>query len=133
MQIPTPGAARPDRAEEILDRETALARVDGDAEIMASLVEIYFTEIDSMMDAVRGAVKTGDPRGVEKAAHRLKGSVSIFGAGAATKTAFELEKAGRSGDLEDGLGTLAVLEEQILRLKPALENFRSDLQSPSQS
>jgi HPt (histidine-containing phosphotransfer) domain-containing protein len=130
MQTQPGKASQSGPAADVLDREAALSRMDGDGEILCSLVEIYFSEIGGMMDAVREAIKTGDPKQLEKAAHRLKGSVSIFGAGAATGTAFTLEITGRSGDLAAAAENLAQLEKQIDELKPALESFRRDLQTP---
>jgi HPt (histidine-containing phosphotransfer) domain-containing protein len=113
----------------MLDREAALARVGGDAEILVSLVDIFFTEIGPMMDSLRTATKNSDALQVERAAHRIKGSVSIFGAVAATETALELEKIGRSGDPKNASETLALLEQQVAHMQPALEKFRSELQS----
>jgi HPt (histidine-containing phosphotransfer) domain-containing protein len=122
----TPGCA-----EEVLDRKTALARVDGDGEIMCSLIDIFLEQIGGMMDAIREAIKSGNADQLEKSAHRLKGSISIFSAETATQVAFELEKTGCSGDLQHASETLARLEQQITLFKPALENFRKELQPRS--
>ena len=110
------------------DRAGALSRVDGDSELMASLLDIFFTETPPMMDAIRNSVKSCDDGKLEKAAHRLKGSVSIFCANTVSQTAFELEKIGRAGDLTKATETLTRLEQQMADLQPALKQFRNELQ-----
>jgi len=111
----------------VIDRARALARVDGDGELMVSLVDIFFTESAPLMEAIRTAVTSGDPVKLEKTAHRLKGSVSVFGAEAATQTAFELEKIGRDGNLTNAAEIFFRLEQQMASLQPALKQFRSEL------
>jgi HPt (histidine-containing phosphotransfer) domain-containing protein len=110
------------------DRAGALSRVDGDSELMVSLLDIFFTETAPMMDAIRTSVRSGDPSKLEKAAHRLKGSVSIFCANTVSQTAFELEKIGREGDITKAAETLVRLEQQIADLQPVLKQFRNELQ-----
>jgi HPt (histidine-containing phosphotransfer) domain-containing protein len=113
---------------ELIDRAEALARVDGDRELMASLVKIFLTEASPMMEAILTAVKSGDAGKLEKSAHRLKGSVSIFGANTISQTALELEKQGHDGDLTKISETAARLEQQMASLQPALKQFHSELQ-----
>ena len=117
------GGTTPD----VLDREAALARVDGDLGMLASLVEIMLTELTEMTNTLREALKAGNAQALEHAAHRLKGSVSIFGATLATETALQLEKIGRSGDLRDAARVWTVLEKQLQLMKPALLDLRREL------
>ncbi len=119
------------QATEMIDRAGALSRVDGDGELMASLVDIFFAEAGPMMAAIRAAVAGNDPEKLEKAAHRLKGSVSIFGAGAVTQSAYELETMGRTGNLENAGETFARLEQLMSSLEAALKQFRSELRPSS--
>jgi two-component system sensor histidine kinase/response regulator len=121
----------PESATGLFDPAEALARVDGDIELMASLIDIFFTESVAMMEAIRDAVANHDTSKLEKAAHRLKGSVSIFGAQKVSATAFELEKMGRAEDLTQADGMLGQLEQQIAGLRPALKQFHCELQASS--
>lgn len=114
--------------DELIDRGEALARVDGDEELMASLVDIFLTEAAPMMEAIRSAVANGDPGKLEKAAHRLKGSISIFGVGIVAQTAFELEQQGRNRDLTQTPETMVRLEQQMKNLQLTLQKFQSELQ-----
>jgi HPt (histidine-containing phosphotransfer) domain-containing protein len=58
---------------------------------------------------------------VERAAHTLKGSSGNMGAARMAAVCAELEEAGASGDLGRALGLLARLEEELGRVRPALE------------
>jgi HPt (histidine-containing phosphotransfer) domain-containing protein len=116
---------------DVIDRLKALSRVDGDGELMASLVDIFFTQATVMMETIRAAVASGDPGKLEEAAHRLKGSVSIFCAEDTTEAALTLEKIGRDGDIKNAAKALALLEQQMAKLQPALKQFRDELQPSS--
>ena len=115
----------------VMDRAGALSRVEGDGELMASLVDIFFIEAAAMMEAIRAAVAGSDPGKLEKAAHRLKGSVSIFCAEDATQAALALEKIGRDGDITNAAKAFVLLERQMANLQPALKQFRDELQPSS--
>jgi len=124
----SPKSVQSPSAPDLINRAGALSRVDGDGDLMASLLDIFFTETGPMMEAIRTSVKCGDPGKIEKAAHRLKGSVSIFCADTVAQTALELERIGRGGDLTKANETLAHLEQQMADLQPALKQFRNELQ-----
>ena len=111
-----------------IDRAEALMRVEGDGELMASLVDIFFVEVGPMMASIRAAVASSDAEKLEKAAHRLKGSVSIFCAHTVTQAALELEKMGRGGNLATAGETFARVEQLMTALEPALKQFRTELQ-----
>jgi HPt (histidine-containing phosphotransfer) domain-containing protein len=121
----------PESATVLFDRVEALARVEGDTELLVDLIDIFFDIAGPMMEAIRAAVATNDPVKLEKAAHRLKGSVSIFGAHTVSETAFELEKMGRAGNLSRAADTLGQLEQQAIYLKLSLKQFYCELRSSS--
>jgi len=107
---------------QIFDREAALARVGDDEELLLELVKIFLDDYPINLSAIRSALAAGNPKGVEYAAHTLKGAVANFGADAVVKEAFELEQLGRTGDIayaNDNLQRLAaVLELLDLELRP---------------
>lgn len=104
-------------------------RIEGDAEIMVSLLNIFFGEISPMMEAVRHAIQNSNAVGLERAAHRLKGSLNVFDATATAATALRLEVLGQNGDLRRAGEIYSVLEEQVRALRPALAEFQRQLQS----
>ena len=129
FKTPASNTTATDHAAKILDHEAALGRVGGDADILVSLIDIFFAEIGAMMEALKTAIRNADHVQLERSAHRIKGSVSIFGAAAATETSLKLETAGRSGDIENASAIFCVLEQQIKLMCPALEKFWQELQA----
>jgi PAS domain S-box-containing protein len=111
------------RPEEILDRVTALARVDGDAKLLGELARLFLADTARLLSAVREAVTRGDAKALEYAAHALKSSVGNFAAHAAFEAAARLEMSGRQGDLAEAQEAYAVLQQEIERLRPVLEGF----------
>ena len=115
-------AAEP--AAAVFDRHTALARVQGDNEMLQDIVELFFTETPALLSALREAIARGDGQALTRAAHSLQGTVSSFGAPAACAAALRLEALGRSGDVTQAESASAELEREIDRLAQALAAFR---------
>ena len=97
-----------------------LARVEGDRALLAELVDIFRDEAPHMLAELRRCVEAGDTRGVQDAAHALKGCVGNFGAFAAADAALAMELLGRSGDLRKAGSRLAELELEVERLRSSL-------------
>jgi len=115
------------RPEEILDRVTALARVDGDAKLLGELAGLFLADCARLLSAVRQAVTRGDAKALEYAAHALKSSVGNFAAHAAFEAAARLEMSGRQGDLAEAQEAYAALQQEIERLRPALRNLQREV------
>jgi PAS domain S-box-containing protein len=111
------------RPEEILDRVTALARLDGDAKLLGELAGLFLADTARLLSAVRQAVTRGDAKALEYAAHALKSSVGNFAAHAAFEAAARLEMSGRQGDLAEAQEAYAALHQEVERLKPVLEGL----------
>ena len=116
-----PGVA-PSSAEP-LDRAEALERTGGSVEVLQELVELFFEECPKLMDQIRHAIARGEAPELRRAAHTLKGSVSVFGAEPAREAAWRLESMGREGNLSQAETAWAALENEIERLKPALRSL----------
>jgi signal transduction histidine kinase/CheY-like chemotaxis protein/HPt (histidine-containing phosphotransfer) domain-containing protein len=104
----------------ILDRETLLSRVDNDTELLKEIAGLFLESCPKLMADIQAAVSNRDMKGLERAAHTLKGSVSNFFAQEAVDAALQLESIARSGDTAQAEGALRELEEKIERLMPAL-------------
>jgi HPt (histidine-containing phosphotransfer) domain-containing protein len=75
------------------------------------------------------ALAQGDADRVGRAAHTLKGSLSLFAAPAASEAARELERLGRSGDLTRG----EEFETNLVRRIEALLSALTDLTATPQT
>jgi len=106
-----------------LDREVALARVGGDADLLKEIATLFLEDYPKVLDDLRSAVARGDARSLERTAHGLKGSVSTFGARAVMDAARTLETLGRAQKFEEVSQVLVSLELALAALRPELETL----------
>jgi CheY-like chemotaxis protein len=120
----TPGktdAPYQDASMSVLDSAAALARVEGDKQLLAELTNLFLEEGPKLLAAVREAVSRQDAKALEDAAHALKGSVGNFSAPGAFQAALNLEIMGRERDLAGAQEAYQLLNDQIERLQTALQ------------
>jgi signal transduction histidine kinase/DNA-binding response OmpR family regulator len=110
-------------AHDVLDRAAALAQMDGDADLLAEMAELLLRDYSGQLSAIRAAVRDHDAKYLERAAHKLKGSLGIFGAKQAFESALLLETMARRADLTRAEETLVALEEALKCLAPALKEL----------
>jgi HPt (histidine-containing phosphotransfer) domain-containing protein len=107
--------------EPVLDREVALTRVGGDAELLREIAVLFLENYEAWLGELREAANRRDAGLIQNTAHGLKGSVANFGAKSAFEAALRLETLGRTQDLEDVPSSLAALEAALAALRPELE------------
>jgi HPt (histidine-containing phosphotransfer) domain-containing protein len=112
-----------DTSEAIFDKEVALSRVGGDAELLKEIAILFLDDYPKSLIELRQAVDARDPKRVERSAHGLKGSVSNFGARPAVDAAFQLEIMGRAQQLVEVEQVLLTLELALAALRPELESL----------
>jgi two-component system, sensor histidine kinase and response regulator len=93
---------------------------DGEPDLLAELVEMFVSDTGPRLAALRDAVESGDPSGVERTAHAVKGSAGNMRARNMSNLAADLEDIGASGDLAGAAQKLERLEEEYGRVRPAL-------------
>ncbi len=93
-------------AAHLFDRESALARVGDDEDLLSELVKIFLDDYPNSVREIEQALEQGNPQLLERAAHSLKGAVANFGAEDVVREAFELERMGRAGNLSHANGNL---------------------------
>jgi len=99
-----------------IDRQSVLDRVEGDVALLKEMVEIFRVEYPPLLSEIRRCMDASDARGLERAAHALKGAVSNFAAPTAYDGALRLERAGREGHLREAAQALTDLEGEMERL-----------------
>jgi CheY-like chemotaxis protein len=104
----------------VLDRESALARVGGNLDLLRQLAGVFRDDCARLVPEVREALRQGDPTRLRNAAHTLKGMVSFFDAPGATAAARDLEEMGEEGKLAGADDTLATLVREIERVQEVL-------------
>ena len=100
--------------------DAALERVGGDEAMLRDLVEMFFAECPKLMQQIREHIASAGGPELRRAAHTLKGSAHVFGAAAAAEAAHRLEEIGREEAFVDAEDALALLEDEVARLLPAL-------------
>ena len=105
------------------DLDVALARVDGDVEILREVAELFCEDAPSLLQQVRDAVAGADARSLEHSAHTLKGAVGNFGAQRAWGCALRLEIMGRGGEMSDAESAVNELEREVRGLMEALADI----------
>ncbi len=115
--------AEPSRA---FDAEAALARVDGDRELLRPMVGLFAMQWSKLGEEIARAGRYRDGAALQLTAHRLKVSLASFGADAARRAAQELEARGRKGDYNDVEKTCARLKTEVNRLVSDLKEFTNE-------
>ena len=116
------GQREPDRsrASQVLDGRALLAQVDGDVRLLRKLARLFLTDCPGMMSSIRQAMASRDARGLQRAAHALKGSIANFAARGPFEAALKLEIMGRIGELIGGKEACLALKKEVTRLQRAL-------------
>jgi len=115
----------PAPAAPVLDPEQALRSMGGDRSLLAEMAGLFSQDSTALLEEIRSALEAGNPQAIERAAHRLKGSLLVFGAAPAAGAALALESLGRSGKLEEASPALAALERELERLRPEIAALAS--------
>ncbi len=120
----TPGQPVP--AQPVFDQKAALARVEGDRDLLREIAGLFFAEAPELLSAIQESITRCDAQALERAAHTLKGAVANFGAPGAFDAAWRLEVMGRGGDLTNVQETYAELETEVTHLRGALAALREE-------
>ncbi len=105
---------------EPIDTASALARVEGNAELLKEMVALFLKELPELLAHLREAITAGNAHAIELTAHKLKGSLGNFEARPAIEWALKLEVLGRDSNLSAAEPAYGELEKEIERLKSAL-------------
>jgi HPt (histidine-containing phosphotransfer) domain-containing protein len=109
------------------DPDALWGRVDGDTALLRDLVVVFEEEFPSILAKVAAAIQNGDAAGLERAAHKIKGSVLQLSGSGAASAAMELEQLGRSGTLAGAAAVLEKLEQEIHILVKSLHVMAEDV------
>ncbi|MEP7342769.1 MAG: response regulator, partial [Acidobacteriota bacterium] len=105
---------------EVFDQAEAMARVEGDQELLAELVDLFSGDCPRLLNDIRQAVASREGLGLARAAHALKGAASNFGATGVVAMAQRLEQMGQAEELIEAGAICTKLEAEVGRLNAAL-------------
>ncbi len=99
-----------------IDFSKVKSLVSGDKDLLKELVGDLIKEIPPQLDDLEKAVKSGDCEQIRKAAHKIKGSVSIVGENKAFGIAYKIEAMGRENNIEQVKETFEQFKEELNKL-----------------
>jgi signal transduction histidine kinase/CheY-like chemotaxis protein/HPt (histidine-containing phosphotransfer) domain-containing protein len=119
-------AAGPSTADgdgDVINWSEAVANAGEDRELLKDMAALFLRDSPELWRKVQEAVAAQDGARLAKAAHRLKGESSVFGAHRALALALQLEQMGKDNDLANAPQTLDQIEIELNRLRRELEAF----------
>jgi signal transduction histidine kinase/CheY-like chemotaxis protein len=112
-----------------LDRADLFARVGGDAEFVAELLEGLLEELPRAAAALRDAAARGDLRGLRRGAHALTGMFANLSAKGAMARAARLEALAAADDRGGAASQMIELEEEITRVRAGAAALLSEVRT----
>jgi chemotaxis protein histidine kinase CheA len=103
-----------------LDEAEILARLDGDCQLLADLCDLSLVELPRMIQTLAEEVKAGNANAVHRAAHRLKGSLSVFGTGPHIEDCVAMEEIAIKCDLSRAAEAMSRLERHLEEFSAAV-------------
>jgi CheY-like chemotaxis protein len=97
----------------VWNREEAIERLGGDADLFQELCQIFLDESPKLLRELQSALKNGNAEDAMRAAHSIKGEVGYLSAPDAMSAARQLEEMARSKNLFGSDKILAVLEREL--------------------
>jgi len=94
---PQGAAPSTDSTATVWDHAALLARLMGDEDILAGIVEEFIKDLPRQIDAVDSMLDAKDIAGLVQQAHTIKGAAASIGGTALSKAAYEMETAAKAG------------------------------------
>jgi two-component system sensor histidine kinase/response regulator len=108
------------------DRTAALERVEGDAALLADLVQVFLEELPGQLDALQQGIAAADFEVIERTAHTLKGELVYLGLTEEAEKAKELEHKGRDRNIKAAQGIMPEFKAQLLKIAAAMQEDYSN-------
>lgn len=100
-------------AENVINKEELLERVDNDYELLKELISIFIEELPQQLRDIEGAINNQDSEKLRTSAHRLKGAVGNLAAEEAYEIAAQMELLGSRGELSSARYLYSDLKKQL--------------------
>jgi signal transduction histidine kinase/CheY-like chemotaxis protein/HPt (histidine-containing phosphotransfer) domain-containing protein len=105
--------------------EAVLARVGGDAQLLADVSRLFVDGVPEHLREIRAALDTRDAEALRRTAHAFKGAAANFDAVAVVAAARQLEEIGRIGEFKQHEAAWQALTEETAELVGTLRTFAS--------
>jgi len=118
-----PAALPATTALPVFDAEATLDRIGGNTKLLIRLIALFQRDAVPLLDKMRDELDRGDADELRTTAHKLKGSLRSLGGQSAQSIAQELERLAATGELGGAVSVLEALDDEIGRLRQALNDF----------
>jgi HPt (histidine-containing phosphotransfer) domain-containing protein len=105
----------------VFDRAGMLERLMDDEELAGTVVRGFLADVPRQIEALGAYLQSGEAAGAERQAHTIRGAAANVGGEALRGVAFEIEKAGKAGDLRAANALRADLAAAFDRLREEME------------
>ena len=106
----------------VFDEAGLLKRVMGNRSVAQKVVKAFLQDAVSQLSGLRTELENGDATSVRRRAHTIKGAAANVSADALRAVALEAEQAATAGALENVAGLVPRMEEQLEKLRTALDH-----------
>jgi two-component system sensor histidine kinase/response regulator len=115
---------KPAPAEPVIADSSSLLKVfDEDWDFLKEVVEVFIDDYPRVFDNLQQSFEEGDCDTFMRSAHSLKGMLKNFKAETAAEIAFDLEKKGKTADLQDVQADIDRLAAHISEVDKTLRNM----------
>ena len=108
---------------EIVDKQSALKRLDGDEELYKRVCDVFMKHAPLQLEKLKEAVNLNQIEVADRQAHSLKSEAANIGAEAMRRQALEIEIAAKEKDMDRARNLLDKFEnecERVLNVLPGL-------------
>lgn len=110
-------------------RDSLLASVGGDEELLRRMAKTFLADLPSRILAMQNAIRQKEGATLASLAHALKGSVAIFGAEQAASQCRELQQFAQNDNFASAATAFANLKEAIAELEGNLRGYAGQKQA----
>ena len=101
----------------------ALARVDGDVELLRKIASVFLDEYPRTLERLRAALQQGNQPAMREAIHMLLGELAYFALDPALAELQKLRELVHRSELEAAAHSLQQLQDELDRLRPLLQQL----------
>ncbi len=108
--------------DDVFAESAIIDRLMGDRDIARVIVQGFLDDAPRQLNELKSCIEDGDPQAVGHCAHSIKGASANIGADALSKVAFEMEIAGKAGDLDSLKNNLPKIQAEFKRLEDRINS-----------
>ncbi|HFE62882.1 MAG TPA: response regulator [Caldithrix sp.] len=103
-----------------INERELMERLDGDVELLSEITEMFRESHEELLDDIEQAIRQKDSEQLMRSAHTFKGALANLAAERGRQLAYQLEQAGRQGEMSQAAGLFAQLKEETGRINQSL-------------